>query len=164
MLGGALPAAAILLAAQNVGPPPEFAVLVVEFEADAKFAGLPRVCPDADPGEAQEGVVCTAELYDAPVQVARHIAGARLTGHSLRFPGHALRVRAGSRMLVSAQRWKSGWLFARWWELPDARGEVCLDAQEAGHLRITATWSRWRSRTVVGEGDGISYPLRCLRL
>lgn len=164
MPAAALPVVAMLVAVEHAEPPPKVAVLVVEFEAESKFIGLPEVCPGSDPNEARADEVCTAELYDAPVRVVRHIGGARLSGHSLRFPGHALRVRQGARMLVLAQPWKSGWLFASWWDRPDARGEVCLDAEQAGHLRITSEWSRWRARTIMGEGDGVSYPMRCLRL
>lgn len=165
MLAGALPAMAMLAAVQTVEAPPEFAVLVVDFRGDAQFAGLPKVCPGSDPADAQEDEVCIAELYDAPVRIVRRIAGTpKVTGRSLRFTAHAIRVSSGSRMLVMAYRWKRDWLFAPWWELPDKRGEVCLEKVSAERLRIEPEWSRWRLRTIVGEGNGIPYPLRCLRL
>lgn len=165
MLAGALPAAAMLLAAPGADPPPEFAVLVVEFRDDSKFGGFPKVCPGGSPGEGNEDSICIAELYDAPVRLLRRISGpSKVTGWRLRFTAHALRVHVGARMLVMAYRWDGDRLFAPWWELPDERGEVCLDVRNAEYLGIKAEWSRWRERVTVGEGDAIPYSSRCLRL
>lgn len=166
MLAGALPAVAMLLAGQQVAqPPPEFAVLVVEFGGVAKFAGEPKVCPGADPSEASEDDLCIAEVYDVPVRTVRRISGSpKVAGRALRYTAHNLYGPAGRRLLVKAFPWKRGWLVAGWWRLPNERGEVCLDGQEAEELRITARWSRWREEVIVGKGGGKSYPMRCLRL
>ncbi|WP_447725060.1 hypothetical protein [Sphingomonas koreensis] len=164
MLAGALPAAAMLFASPGAEAPPEFAILVVEFRGAAKFAGFPKICPGANPSEASENSVCIAELYDARVRIVRRISGPpKVTGWTLRYTAHVLRVQEGARMLVMAYRWESGRLFAPWWDLPDERDEVCLDARHAEHLRIKAEWSRWRERVITGGGGG-TYPMRCLRL
>lgn len=167
MLAGALPAAAMLLAGQQeaeASPPPEFAVLVVEFGGVAKFAGVPKVCPGDDSGEASEDDICVAEVYDVPVRTVRRISGPpKVAGRMLRYTAHNLYGPAGRRLLVKVFPWRPGWLVAGWWDLPDERGEVCLDWQDAEALRITAHWSRWPAR-VTGGGNAISHPVRCLRL
>ena len=165
MLAGALPEMAMLAAAQSAEPPPEFAVLVVEFRSVAKFAGIPKVCPGADPGKASEDDICIAELYDVPVRTVRRISGPpKVEGRNLRYTAHNLNGPEGRRMLVMAYPWKREWLVAGWWNIPDERGEVCLDVQDAENLRIKAEWLRWREHVLAGEGDGKSHPVRCLRL
>lgn len=162
---GALPAVAMLFAAPSTEPPPEFAVLVVEFREVAKFAGFPKVCPGTAPDEASEDDLCIAELYDAPIRVVRRISGPpKIVGRKLRYTAHNLYGPPGRRLLAEVWLWKREWLVAAWWDLPDERGEVCLDAQDAESLRIKAQWSRWRERVTDGQGDGKSYPMRCLRL
>jgi hypothetical protein len=165
MWGGALPVAAMLFATPGADPPPEFAVLAIEFREVATFAGFPKVCPGTAPGEASEDDLCIAELYDVPVRMVRRISGPpRVAGRMLRYTAHNLYGPAGRRLLVQAFLWKRDWLFAGWWEMPDERGEVCLDAQDAENLQIKAQWSRWREQAAVEAGDGKSHPIRCLRL
>lgn len=165
MLAGALPAAAMLLAAPSADPPPEFAVLVIEFREVAKFAGFPKVCPGTAPGQASEDDLCIAELYDVPVRTVRRISGSpKVAGRMLRYTAHNLYAPPGRRLLVQAFPWKRDWLVAGWWEMPDEHGEICLDAQDAENLQIAAEWSWWRERVRVGAGDGKSDSSRCLRL
>lgn len=166
MLGGVLPAVAILVAAQEVQAPPEFAVLVVEFRAVAEFAGVPAVCPGSAPNEAvSEEDICVVELYDVSVRTVRRISGpAKVAGRMLRYTAHNLNGPVGRRLLVQAFPWKREWLVAGWWDTPDERGEVCLDAQDAENLQIEAQWSRWREPVIAEHGRVMPYPVRCLRL
>ncbi|MEZ0243031.1 MAG: hypothetical protein ACAH11_06615 [Sphingomonas sp.] len=162
---GALVLAAMLTSA-DAAPPPELAVLLVEFRADAKFIGFPRHCPGATPEEdASPDMICTAALYEGPVHVVRQIGGSRsVYGDRMRYTAHAYSIPAGGRLLVRAYRMPDEpGMFATWWKWPDENGEICIDAAEAKAMEIEARWLKWRARTIIGEGDGKAYPVRCLK-
>jgi hypothetical protein len=160
---GALALAAMLTRA-DAAPPPEMAVLLVEFREDARFIGFPRHCPGATPEEdASPDMICTAALYEGPVQVVRQLGGARsVYGERLRYTAHAYPIPAGGRLLVLAYKMPDEpGMFATWWRWPDERGEIGVDADEAKTLGIEARSLKWRQRTeTVGDK---AYPKRCLR-
>lgn len=162
---GAL-ALAAALPSVDAADPPETAVLLVEFQSDARFIGFPQHCPGATADEdASPEMICTAELWEAPTYVVRQIGGARsVYGDRLRYTAHAFRIPAGVRLLVRAYKMPDApGMFAFWWRAPDENGEICLDAAEATALDIEARWLKWRARTIIGEGDGKAYPMRCLK-
>lgn len=153
--------------APEVPKAPERALLVVEFRAKAKSAGFPARCPDADPNEEPDPEsICTAAFFEGPVRIVRRLSGPdSVRGARLRYTAHAYPMFRGMRLLVIAHvRPDGAGLFASWWEWPDERGEVCLDDGEAARLEIADVWRQWPERVIIGEGDGKSYPVRCLNL
>jgi hypothetical protein len=119
-------------AAPKPAKPVDYAVVLVELTGRSEYKGVPLICPgDTEPSRPDD--VCISAVYDVPIDIVRRVGGvSSIRGRKLRYKIAESGFPEGITILAAVVRTAdTPGLYAPWWKMPDERGDICLNREDA---------------------------------